>query len=37
MSKDSLPGLTLCNNAALRRATRKLGKFYDDVVEPSGL
>lgn len=37
MSKDSLPGLTLCNNAALRRAARKLGKFYDDVVEPSGL
>ncbi|RWN31448.1 MarR family winged helix-turn-helix transcriptional regulator [Mesorhizobium sp.] len=37
MSKDTLPGLTLCNNAVLRRATRKLGQFYDDVVAPSGL
>ncbi|MER8826331.1 MarR family winged helix-turn-helix transcriptional regulator [Mesorhizobium sp. M0938] len=37
MSKDPLPGLTLCNNAVLRRATRKLGQFYDDVVAPSGL
>ncbi|TIT02193.1 MAG: winged helix-turn-helix transcriptional regulator [Mesorhizobium sp.] len=37
MSKAALPGLTLCNNAVLRRATRKLGQFYDDVVAPSGL
>ncbi|MEP6567089.1 MAG: MarR family winged helix-turn-helix transcriptional regulator [Mesorhizobium sp.] len=37
MSKDALPGLTLCNNALLRRATRKLGQFYDDVLAPSGL
>jgi len=37
MSKDALPGLTLCNNAMLRRATRKLGQFYDDVLAPSGL
>ena len=37
MSQDALPGLTLCNNAMLRRAARKLGQFYDDVLAPSGL
>jgi DNA-binding MarR family transcriptional regulator len=37
MSQHALPGLTLCNNAMLRRATRKLGQFYDDVLAPSGL
>jgi len=37
MPKDALPGLTLCNNATLRRAARKLGRFYDDVLAPSGL
>jgi DNA-binding MarR family transcriptional regulator len=37
MPHDALPGLTLCNNAMLRRATRKLGQFYDDVLAPSGL
>jgi len=37
MSKDTLPGLTACNYAMLRRATRKLGQFYDDVQAPSGL
>lgn len=37
MPKDTLPGLTLCNNALLRRAARKLGQFYDDVQAPSGL
>lgn len=37
MPKDALPGLTLCNNAVLRRAARKLGQFYDDVQAPSGL
>ncbi|UVK51204.1 MarR family winged helix-turn-helix transcriptional regulator [Mesorhizobium sp. AR02] len=37
MSKDALPGLTACNYAMLRRATRKLGQFYDDVQAPSGL
>nr|ACF28620.1 quorum sensing regulator [Mesorhizobium tianshanense] len=37
MSQATLPGLTLCNNAMLRRATRKLGQFYDDVLAPSGL
>lgn len=28
---------TLCNNAMLRKATRRLGKLYDDVLAPSGL
>ncbi|WP_192182831.1 MarR family winged helix-turn-helix transcriptional regulator [Mesorhizobium amorphae] len=37
MTKGALPGLTLCNNATLRRAGRKLGRFYDDVLAPSGL
>lgn len=37
MTKEPLPGLTACNNAALRRAARKLGQFYDDVLAPSGL
>ncbi|WP_214474403.1 MarR family winged helix-turn-helix transcriptional regulator [Mesorhizobium sp. dw_380] len=37
MSKEALPGLTLCNNAVLRRATRKIGQYYDDVLAPSGL
>ena len=37
MSKDTLPGLTLCNNAMLRRATRKIGQYYNDVLAPSGL
>lgn len=37
MSQTTLPGLALCNNAMLRRATRKLGQFYDDVLAPSGL
>ncbi|TRC79373.1 winged helix-turn-helix transcriptional regulator [Mesorhizobium sp. WSM4310] len=37
MPKDTLPGLTACNYAMLRRATRKLGQFYDDVQAPSGL
>ena len=26
-----------CNNAVLRKAARRLGKLYDDVLEPSGL
>ncbi|MER8452621.1 MarR family winged helix-turn-helix transcriptional regulator [Mesorhizobium sp. M1428] len=37
MSQTTLPGLLLCNNAMLRRATRKLGQFYDDVLAPSGI
>ena len=26
-----------CNNTALRKATRNLGRLFDDVIEPSGL
>jgi DNA-binding MarR family transcriptional regulator len=37
MSKEALPGLSLCNNAMLRRATRKIGQYYDDVLAPSRL
>ena len=37
MPQDAFTALSLCNNATLRRATRKLGQFYDDVVAPSGL
>lgn len=37
MSKTALPGFSLCNNATLRRAARKLGRFYDDVISLSGL
>jgi DNA-binding MarR family transcriptional regulator len=29
--------LSYCNNAALRKAARRLGKLYDSVLEPSGL
>jgi len=29
--------LSFCNNAVLRKAARRLGKLYDDVLEPSGL
>lgn len=27
----------LCNNSVLRKAMRRLGKFYDDAIAPSGL
>lgn len=37
MTQAALPGLTLCNYASLRRSTRKLGQFYDDMIAPSGL
>ncbi|MGX8012703.1 MarR family winged helix-turn-helix transcriptional regulator [Mesorhizobium sp. ORM8.1] len=37
MSKTAMPGFSPCNNATLRRAARKLGRFYDDVISPSGL
>lgn len=37
MTQASLPTLSLCNNATLRRAARKLGRFYDDMLAPSGL
>jgi len=37
--KTSLPAEpeSLCTNAAMRRATRRLGQLYDDAVEPIGL
>ncbi|MGO4331690.1 MarR family winged helix-turn-helix transcriptional regulator [Cupriavidus sp. 2TAF22] len=31
------PSEPICNNAALRRAARRLGQLYDDVLAPSGL
>ncbi|WP_027058642.1 MarR family winged helix-turn-helix transcriptional regulator [Mesorhizobium loti] len=37
MTKTAMPGFSPCNNATLRRAARKLGRFYDDVISPSGL
>ncbi|TJW81943.1 MAG: MarR family transcriptional regulator, partial [Mesorhizobium sp.] len=30
-------GFSRCNNATLRRAARRLGRFYDDALAPSGL
>ena len=37
MPNDAFFATARCNNATLRRAARKLGQFYDDVVAPSGL
>jgi DNA-binding MarR family transcriptional regulator len=37
MTKTAMPGFSPCNNATLRRAARKLSRFYDDVIAPSGL
>src|SRR5688572_2875489 len=37
MSKEAFFATSRCNNATLRRAARKLGQFYDDIVAPSGL
>jgi DNA-binding MarR family transcriptional regulator len=34
---DAFFATSACNNATLRRAARKLGQFYDDIVAPSGL
>ena len=36
MNKTAMP-FSPCNNATLRRAARKLSRFYDDVIAPSGL
>jgi DNA-binding MarR family transcriptional regulator len=35
MSQDQIH--TICSNAALRRAARRVGQLYDDVLESSGL
>jgi DNA-binding MarR family transcriptional regulator len=37
LSKDAFFATSACNYATLRRAARKLGQFYDDIVEPSGI
>lgn len=37
MTKTAMPGFSPCNNATLRRAARKLSRFYDDMIAPSGL
>ena len=37
MPQDIFTAMSLCNNASLRRATRKLGQFYDEVLAPSGV
>ncbi|HEY4191436.1 MAG TPA: MarR family winged helix-turn-helix transcriptional regulator, partial [Mesorhizobium sp.] len=37
MPQAPFTAMSLCNNATLRRATRKLGQFYDDALAPSGL
>lgn len=34
---DSLNTWNFCANAAVKRASRRLGRLYDDVLEPSGL
>jgi DNA-binding MarR family transcriptional regulator len=34
---DAFFATSACNNATLRRAARKLGQFYDDVLAPTGL
>ncbi|RWE01827.1 MarR family winged helix-turn-helix transcriptional regulator [Mesorhizobium sp.] len=37
MTEARQPGFSRCNNATLRRAARRLGRFYDDALAPSGL
>ncbi|KUM26414.1 MarR family transcriptional regulator [Mesorhizobium loti] len=37
MTEVRQPGFSRCNNATLRRAARRLGRFYDDALAPSGL
>ncbi|MDX8514105.1 MarR family winged helix-turn-helix transcriptional regulator [Mesorhizobium captivum] len=37
MTEAQQPGFSRCNNATLRRAARRLGRFYDDALAPSGL
>ncbi len=37
MPKDAFFATSACNYATVRRAARKLGQFYDDIVGPSGL
>ncbi|RWM26249.1 MarR family winged helix-turn-helix transcriptional regulator [Mesorhizobium sp.] len=37
MTEAQKAGFSRCNNATLRRAARRLGRFYDDALAPSGL
>ncbi|TGV50952.1 MarR family transcriptional regulator [bacterium M00.F.Ca.ET.141.01.1.1] len=37
MTDVQQPGFSQCNNATLRRTARRLGRFYDDALAPSGL
>ncbi|RWD66555.1 MAG: MarR family transcriptional regulator [Mesorhizobium sp.] len=37
MTEAQQSGFSRCNNATLRRAARRLGRFYDDALAPSGL
>ncbi|TGT34867.1 MarR family transcriptional regulator, partial [Mesorhizobium sp. M8A.F.Ca.ET.167.01.1.1] len=37
MTEAQRAGFSRCNNATLRRAARRLGRFYDDALAPSGL
>ncbi|MDX8520357.1 MarR family winged helix-turn-helix transcriptional regulator [Mesorhizobium dulcispinae] len=37
MTEAQQPGFSRCNNATLRRAARRLGRFYDDALALSGL
>ena len=36
-SVSNVFSLSICNNAATKRAARRLGQFYDDILEPGGL
>ncbi len=37
MAKTSCPRPGACSNGVMRKATRRLGQLFDDVLEPSGL
>jgi DNA-binding MarR family transcriptional regulator len=37
MTKQSMSNAALCNNSALRKATRRVSQLYDAVLAPSGL
>lgn len=37
MRPDASQTASICNNAAIRRATRRLGQLYDHALAPSGL
>lgn len=34
---ERIPNYLFCNNDTMRKATRNLGRLFDDVLEPSGL